>query len=153
MPWLLYWRYYFYWNRMRISKCSFARFLSLVLTHILHIQQTRANCQSLHLSYSCFHLATVLMSAFVSFDKAFHPVCIDYSLTSRSDTPWPIQPSTAHWSYCKQECLFSYPNPTYESTSIIQRQRRPVIHARHAESDPVFCSTTREIKQRRESYR
>ncbi len=48
---------------------------------------------------------------------------------------------------------FPYPNPTYESTSIIQRQRRPVIHARHAESDPVFCSTTREIKQRRESYR
>ncbi|TRZ03529.1 hypothetical protein DNTS_030881 [Danionella cerebrum] len=38
----------------------------------------------------------MFMSAFVSFDKAFHPVCIDYSLTSHPDTLCPIEFPSLH---------------------------------------------------------
>lgn len=55
--------------------------------------------------------------------KPFHLVCIDYRLTSHSDTlRSPIHvcsPRDTHWVHCGEECLLSWPELACESMSII----------------------------------
>lgn len=58
--------------------------------------------------------------------RAFHLVCIDYRLTSHSDTlRGPIHvcsPRDTHWVHCGEECLLSWPELACESMSIIPGQ-------------------------------
>ncbi len=58
--------------------------------------------------------------------RLFHLVCIDYRLTSHSDTlRGPIHvcsPRDTHWVHCGEECLLSWPELACESMSIIPSQ-------------------------------
>ncbi len=55
--------------------------------------------------------------------RSFHLVCIDYRLTSQSDTLrgsiHVCSPRDTHWVHCEEECLLSWPELACESTSII----------------------------------
>lgn len=74
----------------------------------------------------CFllrHCSCLCLSLLI---RPFHLVCIDYRLTSHSDTlRGPIHvcsPRDTHWVHCGEECLLSWPELACESMSIIPSQ-------------------------------
>lgn len=106
-----------------MHKCTFT------YTHILYTQTTNRTHKCMDFSqkkpspFLFRHCSCLCLSLLI---RPFHLVCIDYRLTSHSDTlRGPIHvssPRDTHWVHCGEECLLSCPELACESMSIIQSQ-------------------------------
>lgn len=90
---------------------------------IAHTNKCTEFSQKKHSPFLFRHCSCLCLSLLI---RPFHLVCIDYRLTSHSDTlRGPIHgssPHDTHWVHCGEECLLSCPELACESMSIIPSQ-------------------------------
>lgn len=106
-----------------------------VYTPVINTNKCMDLCQKRSSPFLFGHSSCLCLSLLI---RPFHLVCIDYRLTSHSDTlRGPIHvcsPRDTHWVYCCKECLLSWPEPACESMSIIPSQW--ALHNTTATSPP-----------------